>query len=88
MFLYYYRLMMSEYFHCESNVATILSHYYHLANNLRLFGISDAKPTDPIMIIVGDPTSIILLNPYVYLAFIIDIWISIELIVCAFFRKR
>ncbi|OQR80885.1 hypothetical protein THRCLA_11918 [Thraustotheca clavata] len=61
-------------------------YYSHLANNLRQYGINDAKPTDCITIIVGDPTSIVLLNPYVYLAFIVDIWISVEFVARALYR--
>ncbi|OQS04772.1 hypothetical protein THRCLA_03016 [Thraustotheca clavata] len=61
-------------------------HYYDLAINLRLLGIEDAKPTDRIEIVVGDPTSIILLNPYVSIAFILDIWVSIEFFIHALSR--
>ncbi|OQR99773.1 hypothetical protein THRCLA_06396 [Thraustotheca clavata] len=46
--------------------------------NLRRFGIGDAKLTDGIEIVVGDPTSIKLLNPMVSIIFIIDVWVSIE----------
>ncbi|OQR81565.1 hypothetical protein THRCLA_23344 [Thraustotheca clavata] len=61
-------------------------HYFHLAKNLRLLGIEDAMPTDRIEIIMGDPTSIILLNPYVSFVFIVDIWVSIEFVTRAIFR--
>ncbi|OQS05251.1 hypothetical protein THRCLA_20673 [Thraustotheca clavata] len=55
-------------------------HYYHLAANLRAFGFEKVTRTDRIDIVVGDPTSIILLNPYVSIVFILDVWVSIEFI--------
>ncbi|OQS05255.1 hypothetical protein THRCLA_20675 [Thraustotheca clavata] len=55
-------------------------HYHHLAKNLRAFGLEGALRSDSIEIVMGDPTSIILLNPMVSIIFVIDVWVSMEYI--------
>ncbi|OQR89363.1 hypothetical protein THRCLA_22705 [Thraustotheca clavata] len=51
-------------------------HYVHLSKALCFYGLDHATKNCKFEIIVGDPTSIILLDPVVSLLFIIDFWIS------------
>ncbi|OQR89881.1 hypothetical protein THRCLA_09531 [Thraustotheca clavata] len=61
-------------------------HYSHLVNNIRLFGVKDAPKVYEFEIVVGDPTSIILLNPVVSVLFVIDFWISVDFVSKAFYH--
>ncbi|EQC25851.1 hypothetical protein SDRG_16300 [Saprolegnia diclina VS20] len=51
-------------------------HYKHLASSLGASGLDVAPHGSRFEILVGDPTSIILLNHFVSLAFVIDVYMS------------
>ncbi|OQR89879.1 hypothetical protein THRCLA_22623 [Thraustotheca clavata] len=80
-----YRLCLSAYIVC-CMWKKYYRHYPHLVNNIRLFGVRDAPKVYEFEIVVGDPTSIILLNPVVSALFVIDFWISVDYVSKAFFH--
>ncbi|OQS04237.1 hypothetical protein THRCLA_03521 [Thraustotheca clavata] len=70
-----YRLLMCSYL-IFAEFRYYYRYYPRLVQNLRLHGICSHKGAYEIL--VGDPTSIILLNPYVALAFFIDYIFSVD----------
>ncbi|OQR94725.1 hypothetical protein ACHHYP_00955 [Achlya hypogyna] len=61
-------------------------HYRSLMTNLEQFGIVQAPLGTTFEIVVGDPTSIVLANPLVALAFVLDFWMSSDFVARAFMR--
>ncbi|OQR95598.1 hypothetical protein THRCLA_22108 [Thraustotheca clavata] len=61
-------------------------YYSNLKGNLEQFGLPNAPPGTKFIIIVGDPTSVILANGYISIAFVLDFWVSVDFVATAFFR--
>ncbi|OQR84227.1 hypothetical protein THRCLA_23091, partial [Thraustotheca clavata] len=83
-FKFVFRLCLTAYIiWCMWN--SYYRHYTHLATNLCLYGVKDDPKVYEFEIIVGDPTSIILLNPVVSALFVVDFWISADIVAKALF---
>ncbi|OQR92369.1 hypothetical protein ACHHYP_03790 [Achlya hypogyna] len=65
--IYIVRCMWFDYYRCGRN----------LGHSVAQYGVPDAA-AGPVEILLGDPTSVILLNPFVSLAFLLDVWFSVE----------
>ncbi|EQC25835.1 hypothetical protein SDRG_16284 [Saprolegnia diclina VS20] len=67
----------------------VYAHYYRqyavLYSNLEQFGLPTTQAR-VYELVLGDPTSIILLNPWIATAFVLDFWLSTEYVSRAFLR--
>ncbi|OQS07271.1 hypothetical protein THRCLA_00722 [Thraustotheca clavata] len=74
-----FRLCLSAYI-----VRYMWKHYYsyypQLAKNLHRFGLENASSGSKFEIVIGDPTSIVILNPIVSALLVVDFWISVDFV--------
>ncbi|EQC25845.1 hypothetical protein SDRG_16294 [Saprolegnia diclina VS20] len=61
-------------------------HYLTLVANLRRYGLSLAPTGSTLIIVLGDPTSLILVHPLVIAGFIVDFWMSADFVARAYLR--
>ncbi|OQR91203.1 hypothetical protein ACHHYP_04896 [Achlya hypogyna] len=62
-------------------------HYVVLVTNLARFGLPHAGGMSTVYeVVLGDPTSIILLDPLVSVVFVVDFWLSADYVTRAFMR--
>ncbi|RHY27571.1 hypothetical protein DYB32_007178 [Aphanomyces invadans] len=59
------------------------THYTVLVNNLTAHPIRDDRSIDSVEVVMGDPTYLVLSNPFVLLVMIVDMWLGISYVAIA-----